>query len=329
MARTLTEYAKLDTDVVKKGVMEWIVYESPILQKLPFINISGNSYKYNVETTLAGTSWITPTDTVPESTDEADQRSTELKILIGDADVAKFAIKTNSTQNPEVVTVEKKAKAISYEFEDTFIHGQTTTASSNNQFKGLLRMMAELESTSTTDLDAVNNDQVLAMAADSGALTLDKLDELVDAIKPGNPDCLLMSRRARRRLNILARASGSALRQTQGQFGQFIDLYNGIPVLISDFLGDNFQDGASSVLDIANYDPSTTRATGYDNTIVFALKFGDANVCGLQAGPMEHENLGTVQNKDAVRHRFKWYCGAAVFHKYSAAALININPDAS
>ena len=146
MARTLTEYAKLDTDVIKKGVMDWIVYESPVLQKLPFINVSGNSYKYNVETTLAGTSWILPTDTVTESTDESEQRSTELKILIGDADVAKFAIKTNSSQNPEVITIEKKAKAISYEFEETFILGQTTTASTTNQYKGLLRMIAELES---------------------------------------------------------------------------------------------------------------------------------------------------------------------------------------
>jgi hypothetical protein len=291
--------------------------------------VSGNSYKYNVETTLAGTSWILPTDTVTESTDESEQRSTELKILIGDADVAKFAIKTNSTQNPEVITIEKKAKAISYEFEETFILGQTTTASTTNQFKGLLRMIAELESTSTTDFDAVNNDQLLAMAADSGALTLDKLDELIDLIKPGNPDCLLMSRRARRRLNILARASGSALQQTQGQFGRFIDLYNGIPVLVSDFIGDNYPDGVASVLDIASYDPTTTRAAGDDNSVVFALKFGDTNVCGLQSGPLEHENLGTVQNKDAVRHRFKWYCGAAIFHKYAAAALINVNPDAS
>jgi len=329
MARTLSDYAKLDTDAIKKGVMEWIVYESPVLQKLPFINISGNSYKYNVETALAGTAWIQPTDTVPESTDQASQRSTELKILIGDADISKFAIRTNSTENPETITIEKKAKAISYEFEDTFIHGQTTTQTSTNQFKGLLRLIAELESTSTTDLDAANNGQIIPAHASSGPLTLDYLDELVDLIKPGKPDCLVMSRRARRRLNILSRASGSALRQTQGDFGQFIDLFNGIPVLVSDFIGDNFQDGSSSVLDIANYDPTVTRAAGYDNSVIFALRFGDTNVCGLQAGPMEHEDLGTVPDKDAVRHRFKWYCGAAIFHKYSAAVLINVNPDAS
>ena len=45
------------------------------------------------------------------------------------------------------------------------------------------------------------------MGVNGGALTLDKLDELIDPVKGGKPDLLVMSRRSRRTLNKLARTS--------------------------------------------------------------------------------------------------------------------------
>ncbi len=46
MALTLTEAAKLSNDVLLKGVIETLVKDSPILQKLPFIEIVGNGLTY-------------------------------------------------------------------------------------------------------------------------------------------------------------------------------------------------------------------------------------------------------------------------------------------
>src|SRR5690242_13012133 len=42
MALTLTEGAKLSNNVVLQGVVETIVKESPVLQALPFIEMSSN-----------------------------------------------------------------------------------------------------------------------------------------------------------------------------------------------------------------------------------------------------------------------------------------------
>ncbi len=42
MALTLTEAAKLSNDVLLIGVIETIIKDSPIIQKLPFIEIVGN-----------------------------------------------------------------------------------------------------------------------------------------------------------------------------------------------------------------------------------------------------------------------------------------------
>jgi hypothetical protein len=52
--------------------------------------------------------------------------------------------------------------------------------------------------------------QVIATGATGAALTLAKIDELIDAIKGGKPDMLLMSRRSRRKINALVRRGSDA-----------------------------------------------------------------------------------------------------------------------
>jgi len=214
---------------------------------------------------------------------------------------------------------------MAHEWERNFILGQTSTLSNAKQFKGLLRIIAELESAATTDLDGLNNSQVIPNHATSGAPTMANMDILVDAIKTGKPDCLLMSKRARRALNVLQRASGSAVVMTEiGNFGLKVPSYDGIPILVSEFIPDNMYDGATSVTTIATYDPSAARGTNYYNTVIFAMKFGEQDVTGLQAGEMTHERETFSETYNAITNRFTWYCGAACFKKYSLAALTNV-----
>jgi hypothetical protein len=47
MAITLAEAAKLSNDILLVGVIETIIYDSPVLQLLPFIEIVGNGLTYN------------------------------------------------------------------------------------------------------------------------------------------------------------------------------------------------------------------------------------------------------------------------------------------
>ena len=58
MALTLTEAAKLSNDVMLAGVIETIVKESPVLQRLPFIELVGNALTYNRENAAAGANWF-------------------------------------------------------------------------------------------------------------------------------------------------------------------------------------------------------------------------------------------------------------------------------
>jgi len=52
MALTLAEASKLANDMLLQGVVETIVKESPVLQKLPFVEIVGNGLTYNQVATL-------------------------------------------------------------------------------------------------------------------------------------------------------------------------------------------------------------------------------------------------------------------------------------
>jgi hypothetical protein len=50
MALSLTEASKLSNDMLLQGVVETIVKDSPVLQYMPFIEITGNGLTYMVKT---------------------------------------------------------------------------------------------------------------------------------------------------------------------------------------------------------------------------------------------------------------------------------------
>ena len=127
MALTLAEAAKLSNDVLLIGVIETIIYDSPVLQVLPFIEIVGNGLTYNQENEAASVSFYDVGDTWAESTPTFTQQTATLKIIGGDADVDNFLAATRSNiQDLEAAVVQLKAKAVQQKFDDSFINGDTS-----------------------------------------------------------------------------------------------------------------------------------------------------------------------------------------------------------
>ncbi len=209
MALTLAEAAKLSNDMLLVGVIETIVKESPILQVLPFIEIVGNGLTYNQEATAPTAAFYDVGDVWTESTPTFEQKTAQLKILGGDADIDNFLLATRSNvQDLEAAIVQLKAKAVRQLFEDTFINGDAATNA--KAFDGIDKLC--------------DPSQTISMGPNGGTLTMEKLDELIDLIKGGKPDMLLMSRRTRRTLNRLARQSGAFLETDRNEFGQMIHI---------------------------------------------------------------------------------------------------------
>lgn len=328
---TLTQYQYLTNDKVLAGVLDTIVKESPILARLPFKDHTGNALKFNIENAMATVNYYAVGDTWVESANTWAQGSVSLTTMGGDVDTDKFSIKTKGDINDvRAVNITGKAKAMAHEFDRCFLYGQTTSTGSSKEFKGLLEWIANYEDTDldTEDLDGLVNDQVIANDATHAVLSLLKMDELIDAIRPGKPDCLMMDRRIRRYLNSLARTTASSpIRVAQDEFGKFIALYNEIPIVVNDFQMDNMEDNdASSVFDLAAYVYSATRsASDQDNSVVLAMKFDDSNgVCGIQNGAMEHEDIGELETKRAYRNRFAWDLAIVMLGKKCAAVLTGV-----
>src|SRR3989304_2212441 len=92
MALTLAEAAKLSNDILLQGVIETIIKDSPVLQRMPFIEIAGNGLTYNREATAPSAAFFDVGDTWTESTPTFTQQTVTLKIMGGDADIDNFLL---------------------------------------------------------------------------------------------------------------------------------------------------------------------------------------------------------------------------------------------
>jgi len=304
MALTLAEAAKLSNDVLLQGVVETIVKDSPVLQEMPFIEIVGNGLTYNQEKTLPTIDFYDVGDTWPESTPTFEQKTANLKIMGGDADVDNFLKATRSNlQDLETAVIELKAKALKDKFEETFIYGDS--AVNPKQFDGLRKLI----DTGTA------GDQLIAAGATGATLTLSMLDELIDAVKGGKPGVLLMSRRSRRKINALVRAAGSMMEADRDRWGNFVQFWDGIPIGVNDWILDTHTVSGSL----------ETATTGGTCSTIYALQVGEGALCGLTSpGHLTAEPIGSLETKDASRTRIKWYVSLALFSSIKAAALIGV-----
>lgn len=295
MALTLVEAAKLSNDVLLTGVIETIIKDSPVLQRLPFIEIVGNGLTYNREATAPSAGFFDVGDTWTESTPTFTQQTVTLKIMGGDADIDNFLLSTRSNlQDLETAVVQLKAKAVRTLFEQTFVTGDATA--NPKSFDGLDKLADPAQS--------------ISMGVNGGSLTLDKLDELIDAVKGGKPDLMLMSRRSRRSVNKLARTSGSFLEADRDEFGQMLQFYDGIGIGVSDYISD-----------------AQTVGTSTDCSTIYAFQFGEGALAGLTSpGGLLVERVGSLETKDATRTRIKWYSSLALFNTLKLARLTGVRP---
>ena len=298
MALTLAEGAKLSNDVLLEGVIETVINDSPVLQRLPFVEIVGNGLTYNRENAAATAEFHAVGGTWTEDTPTFTQITATLKILGGDADVDNYLARTrNNVQDLEAAIVALKAKAVQQTFDDTFIAGDT--GSDADAFDGIDQLCAVA--------------QTVSMGTNGAALTLDKLDETVDKVRGGKPDLLLMSRRTRRQLTALGRATGSGIvEQDRDEFGRMVQFYDGIPIGVDDYIPDDATVGTSS-----------------DCSTIYAVQLGEGALVGLTGpGGLTVERVGALETKDATRIRVKWYVAIALFNELKLARLTGVRPAA-
>ena len=292
---TLVEAAKLIQNPLQRGVVEVFPQTSPVLQHLPFLDVQGNAYSYNQEQTLPGIGFRGINEIYDESTGVINPQTEALKIFGGISKVDRAQVKTQGKVNDiRAVHDGMKAKAAALEFTKAFFKGNSTADA--DSFDGLEKRLT--------------GSQVLDMGnADGGnPLTLDKLDELIDAVQ-GSPDMLFMNKTMRRKVNKLMRAAGQATETVSDAVGRQI------AVIESDKDGNEILGFTEPDLDNGDKNACTS---------IYAVRFGAKEwVSGLQAGILEviDQGLQGIHYQTLI----EWICSIAVFHPKAAARLRGIN----
>lgn len=300
---TLVQANKFSNTTLQSGVIDLLTKDSPVLSRLTFETLLGNSLTYNQVTTRSDANFYAVGDTWTENTFDVTQATAVLKIMGGDADIDNFIAKTRSNINDvKALALADKTLAVREKFMDSFYYG---LASSNpKSFDGLHALI------SSTTYNTVS-----AGAGTGTALSINKLRQAIDLFRaPFTPQLIVMSRAMRRGLSTYLDSVGAAFVGGRDEFGMFVKEFDGIPVAVDDNIVDT-ETAASGIY---------TAKTGGANTSIFILNFGPQAVAGLQAGPLEVVDLGNLETKDAMRYRIKWYTGLKFENLRSSAKVDGI-----
>lgn len=306
MALTLLEAAKLNPGLImRNAVIEEYARTSAILEVLPFENIAGNAYKYNREDTLPGIGFRGVNEPYAEGTGILNPQIETLSIAGGDLDVDKFLLDTMGSEQRSTQEM-MKVKALALRWTQAFIKGDSST--DPRVFDGLQKR--------------VTGTQLVSNSATGAGLSLAKLDEAIDAVDM--PTHLIMSKAARRRLNVASRSTtfGGFIQYTDDSFGRQLAMYNDLPILIADY--DNT---GTQIMGFTETSPDGTTSTACTSIYVVSLDPGMlAGIQGAVEGTygVHVKDIGELETKPVLRTRVEWYSGFAIMHGRAAARVYGI-----
>lgn len=302
MALTLAETAKLETDYLRRGIIETFGEYSPVLEDLPFIEVAGNSFRYNQEATLPGVEFRAVNDSYTESTGTVNQESESLVIYGGMVDVDRYLQQVRGSINDQrALQTRLKVKALALGFTREFFEGDSTV--DVNSFDGLQKRLSG-DQVITAD-DGTGNGDVLSLVY---------IDALIDAVW-GGPDVIYLNKVNRRKLISLARDLEIVTVEMDAA-GKVHTYYDGIPVKVVS--KDNLN------AEILGFDE--TEGTETECSSIYAVRYGaEEFACGLTNGGIQVEDLGLIPNPPVYRTLIEWYVGLAVFNPQAAARLKGIH----
>ncbi|WP_062120516.1 major capsid protein [Aureimonas sp. AU40] len=293
MPLLVEEAEKLSEIDLVRGVIEEIIHKDELFALLPWVRTEGKSYDYVRELTISEGEFLSAYEDVPEGAATFDEVSTKCKVLAGQILLDNFTTESMSDLNPQLgIQIRSKAKGLGIKFRRTLVNGDSSQ--NKKSFDGIKTLTPA--------------GQTLVAGANGGAVSLEALDELKDAVLLG-ADAFMMREGTWRGLKSILRTFGgnTAPMMMIENFGM-VPAIDGMPVIINDFIR-----------------ADEVQGTNDKTTSIYALRLNEADGfhglwAGAQAG-IRYEHLGTSHVKDADLHRLKWYCGTALKATHALARL--------
>ncbi len=220
MALTLLDFANQTQTPLKRGIVQEITNESVFLRRLRFVPVDGFAYTYNRQKTLGGIAFRGLNESYTNDTGVVNPQVETLSIFGGEVRTDRQLV----NKQGDVVragAIAAKVKKAGLFFDRYVIKGDPGV--DGLQFYGLNARLT--------------GNQVMFPDPNGGAITLDLLDQALDAVPGGNDRKFIVCNKAvRRSITALVRATagGSAMRE----IGPQIRDYDGAAIEVLDEDGD-------------------------------------------------------------------------------------------
>jgi hypothetical protein len=273
------------------------------LEQLPWITVSGRSYVKTIEGELPLPAFrqVNASYTVTHGSDEEEHWGTTIfggEYKVDNAEVDVIA----NERDIEADQIAKFVKAASMRFDYEVING--TGASST--FKGLKQLVTD------------GKGQLVTQSA--GALTLAKLDEVIDAFRNHpRPDAFIVNRTHRRKVTNLARTTVTGVSLIDvgtDVFGRKVNMYDDVPMRIVE----DAMNGSGTVAALLPFTETSSTSS------IYAIKYGKDQVSGLlgRGGSLTMRRFGELQAAPQRMGRLEFYPGLASFDQYGLVRYENI-----
>lgn len=314
MAETLMSMAEAGkyTNPLTTGVQLKIVEEEPMLDFIKWKQLPAgmSTYEWFDETDLPGSAFRAVGGSWTASTGIMVPRFEPISILGGEVHFDVFIEDTQGSKFPGFIQhhLDMKMRAIKNDWLQELFEGDTGI--DVNGFDGLRVRAAE----SSMSFD-------MSSTTDRAALTLEKLDEVLDAVHGSNSLAIIaLNQWLRRKVSALVRAAGQSREMVdRTAFGQQLQAYALAPMVVIQKEND-----LSTILDF-DEDPGDG---GDDTASMYVIKFGDEeDVFGILGNGGAWELRGITDeaedNPQSIR-RISVYPGLVTAHPRAFARLHSI-----
>ena len=327
MAWTLAELSKIETDTLRKSVVDTLLMESNLLELVPWETIGTLSTSVVKIQDLPSVGFRKINAGYTESTGHFEQKVETISLMGGMIDTDKaLARAKNTIADARAIQQTMMVKSIAYAFNDYFINGNP--ASDPDQFKGIKARVEDIVAEGYSE-QFVDCGGTYGAARDAGILYdtanaynfLNKLDQLMYSIKGHNPDFLLMNKKTLLAVRALLRKE-RLLDQSKDSFDRMIDVYNGARLVDIGTKADQLTEI------IANNEDPQGIYTSDISTSIYAVKFGIGEfLWGIQEYPIEVTDKGLLEAKPVYRTEVDFPLGLAHIDPRCLGRLANVFPD--
>ncbi len=325
MAWTLAEQSKIETDPLRKSVLDTLIMEVNLLEVIPFETIGKLATTIVRYQDLPSFGYRKVNEAFVESTGHLEQKVESLALggLDIDTDVV-IARNANTIADARGLQQTMALKGAAYQFNWKFIAGDPSV--DPEEFKGLRLRVDDLFDEGFVDQKIVSNDTDTGI--NNSAATrfnfLDDLNKLMYAIMGHTPDVLLMNKKMLLAVRSLLLRE-KLLDTTRDMFDRRVDMYMGARMVDIGVRADQLTEIILNTETIAGAPLGGTECSS-----IYAAKFGVGDAFwGLEMYPLEVRDLGELQTKPVFRTRVDWPHGLADVNPRAMGRLYGIVPDSS